>query len=112
MQTLFIFLIAAFLGYLVFRFFCDPHKQPLSNRGRLPKVKYKNIEIFPYTRIHIRTKTFHIHHWLTLTIITGITFLTVEGLQHLILLKGIAIGGIIQGLRYPDRFKFKHPRNT
>lgn len=110
MKTVLIFLIAAWIGYLVFRFFNDPIKQPQSNKNRLPRIRYKNVEIFPYTRVHIRTKTFHIHHWLTLTIITGITFLSIEGLSHLILLKGIAIGGIIQGLRYPDRFKFKHPR--
>ncbi|CAN5206924.1 hypothetical protein BH11PAT1_BH11PAT1_6530 [soil metagenome] len=110
MITLLLFLVAAWIGYLGFRFFNDPIKHPQSNKNRLPRVRYKNIEIFPYTRIHIRAKTFHIHHWLTLTIITSITFFAYEHIQHLIVFKGIAVGGIIQGLRYPDRFKFKHPR--
>lgn len=112
MGTFVLFLLAALVGYFLFRFFNDPIKHPLSNKNRLPRIKYKNLEIFPYFRIHIRTKTFHIHHWLTLTLITGITLLSYEGIQHFILLKGMALGGIIQGLRYPDRFKFKHPRKS
>ncbi len=24
--------------------------------------------------------------------------------------KGVIVGGILQGLRYPDRFRFRHPR--
>lgn len=108
MNALFVFLASTAVGYEVFHYFCD--REPLKTKGKLPRLKYKNIEILPYFRIHIRQKTFHVHHWLTLTIITSITFLAYDGLSHLLLLKGVAVGGIIQGLRYPDRFKFKHPR--
>jgi hypothetical protein len=41
-------------------------------------------------------------------LVTALTLLNYEGFQYLTLVKGIAIGGIIQGLRYPDRFKFRH----
>ncbi len=110
MGTFLLFLLSFVIGYLLFLYFNDPVKEPWRKKNKLPKLKYKNIEILPYFRIHIRKRTYHIHHWVTLTIITSITFLWYEGAQHLVFLKGAAIGGIFHGLRYPDRFKFRHPR--
>lgn len=112
MDTLLLILFAFWIGYLGFLYFNDPIKDPMNKRNRLPKVKYKNIEILPYFRIHIKQSTYHIHHWLTLTVITGISFLGFENIQHFILLKAMAIGGIFQGLRYPTRFKFRYPREN
>ncbi len=63
----------------------------------------------PNVRIHSRRgKIYHIHHWTILTLVTALTLINYEGLQYLTFVKGVAIGGIIQGLRYPDRFKFTH----
>jgi hypothetical protein len=110
MVNVIIFLLSAVIAYLVFSFFNDPIKDPHTKRNRLPKLGYKNIEILPYFRIHIKEKTYHIHHWLTLTVIVGISIVGVEGLQHFLVLKAAAVGGIFQGLRYPSRFKFWYPR--
>ncbi len=110
-MVLILFLLSALIGYIIFVFFNDPMSNLNGKKRRLPSIRYRNIEFLPYFRIHIRTKTYHVHHWLILTIVTAVTFVSYEGLQHMILLKGAAFGGIIQGLRYPDRFRFRHPRN-
>lgn len=110
METFALFLLSFWLGYLIFLYFNDPIKNPEKKRNRLPKIRYKNVEILPYFRIHVKEKTYHIHHWLTLTLIVGISIVGFEGLQHFMFLKAVAIGGIFQGLRYPTRFKFRYPR--
>jgi hypothetical protein len=110
METFALFLISFWLGYLIFLYFNDPIKDPQKKRNRLPKIRYKNVEILPYFRIHVKEKTYHIHHWLTLTLIVSFSIVGFEGIQHLLLLKAAAIGGIFQGLRYPTRFKFRYPR--
>lgn len=110
MISLLIFVLAFGIGYEIFVYFNDPIKQPRREKKRLPKIRYKNLEILPYVRIHYRQKTFHIHHWLTLSIITVLSITIYSGWTHAELLRGVAVGGIIQGLRYPDRFKFTMPR--
>ena len=110
MINIVIFLVSALVAYGVFSFLNDPIKEPLKKRQRLPKIRYKNIEILPYFRVHIKEKTYHIHHWLTLTLIVGISIIGFENLQHFLILKAAAVGGIFQGLRYPTRFRFRYPR--
>lgn len=110
MQAVLLFFLSVYIGYLIFLYFNDPIKNPLKKKKRLPQLGYKNIEILPYFRVHIKTKTYHIHHWLTLTVITAITLISLDSMQHLLVLKGVAVGGIVQGLRYPNRFKFRQPR--
>lgn len=62
----------------------------------------------PNIRIHSRSKIYHIHHWAILSLVTALTLINYEGFQYLSFVIGFAIGGIIQGLRYPDRFQFRH----
>ena len=112
MDNFLIFVLSSCLAYILFSFFADSPKDLKSKKHRLPLLKYKNIEFSPYVRIHIRKKTYHLHHWITLTVITGITFLWTDSFSHYLLLKAAGIGGIIQGLRYKDRFKFWYPRGT
>lgn len=110
MVNIVIFIVSAVLAYALFSFFNDPIKDLTRKKHRLPKVKIKNVEFLPYFRIHIRQRTFHIHHWVTLTIITGISIWGSDSLNHFMMLKAAGFAGIIQGLRYPDRFKFWYPR--
>ena len=106
------FLFSAWIGYLLFLFLNDPIDNPRTQKKRLPRIHYKNIELLPYFRVHIGKRTFHFHHWFLLSVATVATLFLFEGLQHHMVLNGAAIGGIIQGLRYPDRFKFHHPRKS
>ena len=104
MTGIFTFLFSIWLGYILFLYFTHPEKK----KHKLPRVQVWRIEILPNIRIHSRSKTYHIHHWFLLTVFTAITLFYFEGFQYLSLVKGAAIGGIIQGLRYPDRFQFRH----
>ena len=78
----------------------------------MPKVQFGIIELLPNFRIHLRKKTYHIHHWVTLSILIFLILLNYEGFKYIAIIKGMAVGGIIQGLRYPDRFKFRHPKKA
>lgn len=108
MTGLFTFLFSIWLGYMVFLYFTHPDKK----KHRIPKVRIWRVELLPNFRIHSRGKIYWIHHWLVLTLLTAIIVLNYEGVQYITILKGLAIGGIIQGLRYPDRFKFRHVSTT
>ncbi len=108
MTTLVIFFLSLCIGYYLFMVFSHPQKK----KHKLPRIHYKNVELLPNFKIHISSKTYHVHHWLVLSIFTvGILYIY-EGFAQLMVVKGVAIGGILQGLRYSDRFKFRHPRRT
>lgn len=104
MSGLFTFLFSIWLGYVLFLYLTHPEKK----KHKIPQLRIWKIELMPNIRIHSKSKIYHIHHWVILTLVTAITLLNYEGFQYLTFIKGIAIGGIIQGLRYPDRFKFRH----
>ncbi len=105
------FLATFILGYALSLYISRPiEKNGRRCPNRLPSFRIKNIEILPNLRIHIGSKTYWLHHWFYLTVITLGLFVAVDSFAHLLPVKGAAIGGIFQGLRYPDRFKFRHPR--
>lgn len=105
MDGFFTFLFSIWLGYVLFLYLTHPEKK----KHRVPQFRIWRVELMPNVRIHSgRGKIYHIHHWAILTLVTALTLINYEGLQYLTLVKGVAIGGIIQGLRYPDRFKFTH----
>ncbi len=106
MKAILLFLSSLSAGYLLCSYFTNPPR----NKKRLPNVRFRNVEVLPNLKVHFRRKTYHFHHWFILTILTGATLLIYEGIQHLMVMKAAAIGGILQGLRFPDRFKFRHPR--
>lgn len=106
MNTIVLFLLSLFLGYYISLVFSHPKKK----KHLLPAIRYRNIELTPNLRIHFRNKTYWFHHWIYYTIIVCALFVALDGFTQLMLLKGAALGGVFQGLRYPDRFKFRHPR--
>jgi len=103
MSGFFTFLFSIWLGYILFLYLTHPEKK----KSKIPQLRVWKIELLPNIRIHYRGKIYHIHHWAILTLVTTLTLLNYEGFQYLTIVKGVAIGGIIQGLRYPDRFKFR-----
>jgi hypothetical protein len=114
MQSLLLFAIFILVGYYLSTYISKPvHKNGEKLPNRLPLVRFRNIEILPCVRIHFRNKTYWFHHWFYLSVITVGAFLIYDNIIHYTSAKvaaGAAMGGIIQGLRYPDRFKFRHPR--
>ena len=114
MNSIFLFAIFLLLGYYLSVYVSKPvikNGRPAPNR--LPTLRVKNIELLPCIRIHSKTKTYWFHHWFYLTVITLSLVLLYDNFIHYTTGKaaaGAAMGGIFQGLRYPDRFKFRHPR--
>lgn len=114
MQTALLFSIALLVGYYISTYVSKPvqkNGQPRPNR--LPNLRVKNLEILPCFRLHVGSKTYWFHHWFYLSVIVIGALLIYDNLIHYSSAKaaaGAAVGGIIQGLRYPDRFKFRHPR--
>lgn len=103
METIILFALSFIIGYYLFLVFSHPEKK----KHKIPAIKYKNIEILPNCRIHFRSKTYHFHHWLILSVFVTGFFMVFDGMP---LVKGVAFGGILQGLSYKDRFKIRLPR--
>jgi hypothetical protein len=100
------FIVSIVVGYFFFLYLSHPGKK----KHRLPKIGVWNIEILPNFRIHLGSKTYHFHHWFILALIILIPFLLTEKFIYPTVFKGIIVGGILQGLRYPNKFKFRYPR--
>lgn len=111
MQALLFFITALAIGYYLSHVISKPVERDGKRLpNRLPQIKFKNIEIWPCIRLHFRNNMYWFHHWMYLSLATLLLFVMYDSFSHLIALKGAAIGGVIQGLRYPDRFKIRHPR--
>jgi len=101
-------LVYAFLssiaGYLTFRFTSHPNSRI---HKKLPQIKLKNIQIFPSIRITIRGRIIHFHHWFSFTILLCISIFVTGGILDSWLTRGFLLGGVFQGLRFPDRNIFQ-----
>ncbi len=100
------FIISMVFGYFLFLYLSHPDKK----KHKLPKIGVWNIEFLPNFRIHVGSKTYHFHHWLVLALIILLPFILNEKFSYPMIFKGIVVGGILQGLRYPNKFKFRYPR--
>ena len=98
-----LFIIGLLFGYTFFLFMSDPGKR----KNVLPKIAFGNIEILPNLRIRVGNTYFWIHHWIYLSVIILISFIIIQSITQLVFMRGIAVGGILQGLRYKDRFRVR-----
>jgi len=76
----------------------------------VPKISIGRVDFLPNFRIHIGKKTYHFHHWLLFTLVIAIPVIIQENFPYPMIVRGLLVGGILQGLRYSDRFKFRYPR--
>jgi len=106
MQGILTLIISVCVGYFFFLYLSHPDKK----KNKLPKISIGNIDILPNFRLHVGSKTYWFHHWFLLSIIIAIPIVVGENFQFPMVVEGLLIGGILQGLRYPDRFKFRHQR--
>lgn len=99
-MTYLILLISSIFGYFLNRL--------ISNHGtkfnkRLPNIKFKMIQLSPSQQINFRNKTIHLHHWVSYSVLLVITITFVSGgLLDILYIKGFFLGGIVQGLTFPD----------
>jgi hypothetical protein len=106
MRGILTFAISACVGYFFFLYLSHPKKRKIY----LPRVKISRLEIFPHLRLHIGKKTYWFHHWFYLSLLIAIPVIIGEGFIFPLVIDGILVGGIFQGLTYSDRFQFRHPR--
>lgn len=82
---------------------------PKKLKSRIPRVKYSRFELSPNIRIQIKDKKIWMHHWLNFAILLGISIPITNSILDAHFTKGFLVGGILQGLLYPDRHKIIIP---
>lgn len=89
-------------SYTFFNYFTHPKKK----KHKVPHFKFWRIEILPNFKIHFQESVVHVHHWILLSAFFVFLIFIYEGFQ-LVTIKSLTLGGIVQGLRYKDRFQFR-----
>jgi hypothetical protein len=109
MATAIMFFISFVIGYYVFLLLSHPEKK----HHKVPRLRFGNVQVLPNFKIHRKNSIYHIHHWFILTIVVAVGLFIYEGIRSPIasLFHGVAFGGILQGLRFKDRFKFRFPNS-
>jgi hypothetical protein len=98
MNVLFFF-CSILLGYVINRSLSkDGHRI----KKRLPFIKIKFIQFCPNVKIHVGNKYIWVHHWITYSIVLIITLTLNVGVLDTLITKGVLVGGILQGLTFPD----------
>lgn len=115
MQTLVLILIACLLGFYGSKYVTAPIiKNGEKRPNRLPKIHIGRLEILPRFGLKTKNSRILLHHWVTMPCLLVIALLLYDNIVHLMTFKfatGATVGITLQGLTYPDRFKFKHPRS-
>lgn len=93
---------ATALGYLTFRV-TTHHTSRI--RKKMPNIKTKRVQIFPVLRFKVFGRVIHLHHWVSFSIVLGLSFFISMGVVDYIVTKGILLGGIIHGLSEPKRHR-------
>ena len=100
---------ATVLGYTTFHL----TKYPNGKFGKkLPNLKLKAIELSPSIRLNIREHTIHFHHWMNLAILLAISVPMTGALWDSVFAKAFLVGGIVQGLTFPDRRKIYYKKTN
>jgi len=97
-------LISAITGYLMLGITSNPNSWIYK---KLPRLKYKSFDIFPNIKITIKGRIIHFHHWFSFTILLCISIFVSGGILASWTTRGFLVGGIFQGLRFPDRNIFQ-----
>ena len=89
---------ATALGYLTFRATSHPNARI---RKKLPNLKLKRVQVFPVITVNLFGKNFHLHHWVSFSILLAISGFTQIGILDHTVTRGLLLGGVIQGLTLP-----------
>lgn len=92
------------IGFSLFWLTSHPTKSPF--RRKLPDKRIKNIGVLPEIKIYRKDKSYHLHHWMSLS--TLYLFLMLTKKRKILrskMVNGFLLGSILQGLSYKDRFK-------
>ena len=93
------FTLSFLLGYLVTRSYSK--NNGMINK-KLPQIRIRFLQIVPNLKIHFRKRSLHIHHWIVYSVLLITTLTFNMGVLDTLFSKGLLVGGIIQGLTFPD----------
>lgn len=94
----------AALAFVVFRMTSHPTSKV---HKALPSKNFKNLHVLPHVKIVTKDKTYHLHHWMTFSLLYWRLFLKKKMFRSK-LLHGMMLGSIFQGLTYKDRFQIRY----
>lgn len=94
------FLPATFLGYKFFKVVSDDRRSSVAKQ--IPQIKIWRFQFSPNLRVFVRGRVIHMHHWINLSILLTFTFFLNMGVMDYMFTKGLMVGGILQGLTFPD----------
>ena len=97
---------ATAVGYLTLRAATHPTSRI---RKRMPNVRVKRVQFFPVLRINAFGKMIHFHHWVSFSILLAISGFTQIGILDHSIVRGLLIGGVIQGLTLPKGHRKVYP---
>ncbi len=97
---------ATALGYLTLKATTHPKARI---RKRLPNIKVKRVQLFPVLRINIFGRVIHFHHWINFSILLALSGLTQIAILDHSIVRGLLLGGIIQGLTLPKGHRKIYP---
>jgi hypothetical protein len=99
MMPVFNFIISSVLSFLALNILTHD-KRGLNNR--FPVLKIKFIQLTPHIRILVKGHFIWLHHWISFSLILIIAIVANGSFWDSIYTKGFLIGGILQGLQFPD----------
>jgi hypothetical protein len=100
------FLPASLLGFIAFKYISHPQHKLSHFR---PKIGFWRLEVSPHVRLFISGRVVHLHHWINLSLVLTITLIINAGVLDLAVVKGAMVGGILQGLTFPDKLHIIYP---
>lgn len=100
MKNTFKIALGGTLGFMLFQLMSHPRSHM---HKKIPTKKIKNIHVLPHIKIQTKEKHIHLHHWMNLGSLYLVSF-ALKKLRKSHLYHGFMLGGILQGLRYKDRF--------
>ena len=98
-------LLGVGVGFLLFWVTSNP-KSPVHKK--LPPRKIKNVHLLPHVKIVRRDTAYHLHHWFNMTSLYIGYMVLKRRMIRSKLLNGFIVGSIMQGLIFPDSFRFRH----
>lgn len=85
---------------------CDLLTNPKSKIWNgFPRVKSKRIDFFPSVRVKIKGRVVHFHHWFNYSLLLGISVFVTGGMLDSWIVRGLLMGGVVQGLATPSARK-------
>lgn len=93
MNNIILLVIATILSYIIFDYMCSNVENNKNKVGISLQIYYRNHDCF------------HVHHWVILSVLlVCVSF--IKNIKYRFFLSGVCFGGILQGLKYRDRFIF------